>query len=337
MSVRISNIFVCPGESQSISSLLNSGLKNSELNELLCDGFMNFRLSSMPIEEMVSKSINGLLSKCSGGVPIDLVLIASDSVNSDDRIVETTLPERLGIRNQLMKGLLENHLFECNVVGLWLNGCSNLSSALEHAAAVMNQKKYKRALLITVDKFNKSESRLIPPKRSSRIKIHGIASDVAVAAEILREDEGEGEGLEVLYTHTQSNIKILDELDQIGEGRNELSYIYNLTKLAKKASTEFQKKAGLGFSDVDHVVAGNYLESEIAVYLSAMGIIDLELNTPSKYDFGHSVSSDCLISLSILLKEKNILPGEKILLITFGPFSIALTLLQFKSGERYRD
>ena len=98
----------------------------------------------------------------------------------------------------------------------------------------------------------------------------------------------------------------------------------------RKSASAFKKQNGISLGDVTHVVLANYMRSELSLYLTGLGVRDNQIRMPSKADYGHAVSSDCMVSLRSMLAGGEIKNGERVAVASFGPFSIGITLFVYE-------
>ena len=305
-----------------------AGLSPGELDDLLSDGFRWYRRSELPTWRMASSALGALIEH----VPAvrnqaGLLVFATESVFDEAAEIRGPTP-RLGVRDDLLRAATENGLDSCDITGVWLNGCANIAAALEYADAMMRARDYASAVVVTTDRFGTDESRLVPPKRSERLKLHGVGSDVATA--MLLRNSSEGAGLKYLATTFASSGKCRQEHEAIGGNRNDFAYVLELAKLVRKSASAFKKQNGISLGDVTHVVLANYMRSELSLYLTGLGVRDDQIRMPSKADYGHAVSSDCMVSLRSMLAGGEIKNGERVAIASFGPFSIGITLFVYE-------
>lgn len=328
--VTIADISIYDAPPSPVSGLLGQGLTEDELARLQADGFETYRQSPLAAWQMASEALRRMLETSpQARTEVGVVVFASESVFDPDAPPKESNPPRLGVRDDLVRAVASNRLFECDISGAWLNGCANSATAFEYLNALLGSRGYSSGVLVTTDRFGQAESRLVPPKRTERMKLHGVGSDVATAVRVVRGSEGRGP-LRYLSSHFASSSKNHLEHELIGQGRNDFAYIVELAKLARRAATVFAKSSGVRLGDVEHVVFGNYLRSELNLFLTGLGVTEGQLRMSSKKNYGHAVSSDSFLTLHEALGQQLFRPGDRIALVGLGPFSIGITLLVYE-------
>ncbi len=311
---------------ESIEQLRAVGLTEVELAALQADGFSQFHSSSMPAWQLAANALTQMFNEldCDPS-SIQLVVIATETHWDNPESALDITGVDLGIRDDYVRSLTHAGLSQCEVLGVWLNGCANVSSALSVIQARLHTGEIDNALLVTVDRFKTPSSRLIPPLRTERIKLHGVASDIATASLITAKQP---EGLSYrcrggLITSQLAVREKFEAMQQQEQASKDFAYIIELSKLIKASAQRFQQQFGQPLSACSSVITGNYVKQEQQLFWQGLGLNSEQVMMPSKAAIGHCVSSDLLVSLQ-RMKTRSDWVGSDVAALSLGPYALGI-------------
>ena len=298
-SLYISNIGYYIGEPYSISAIKDAD--EEQLSVLNSIGLKNFCQSPKSIETLCYESIKLSLKDLSiDRKEVDAIIIAA----TVESIHET------GIDFKIMdKAIFDLGLTNAFIFGSTLSKCSNLSTALELASALIKANAYKNVIVVVADKYNIDINRIMQSNEA-------VLSDGA-ASLLLSKNKG---------TFKLKHLEIKNDIGHINK-------TYNLFDFLKSTATNVNSlwenlKLKQDGTIINKFFTGNY---NLLVQRSLVG----QLKIPkSKFyldnipKIGHVFSADVLINLKHYLEQEPSSKGAHYACFTIGYFRWGLFILE---------
>ncbi len=295
----ISNIAYYKGKQFPLSTI--EGADEEQVELLQTTGIKNYCATELELEEMCAQVAGNCLSKFSGNrKEIGPVVFSttSDTISScgfDYKKVD--------------KILHENELENAYVYGSFLSTCSNLSTSLQVANALLSTSEYEHALVVVGDKFRKDEQRFMKSNES-------ILSDGA-AALILSKSSGEFQ---------LQHLSVRNDLEHLTKNFNVLEFLKNATENLKDLWREINEK--FDSNEVEKVFFGNYNLLAQRGFRGQLQLKKDQLFMDNISEVGHLFSIDVLVNLLDYLKNRTETKSNLFACFTTGYFRWGTFLIQ---------
>lgn len=246
----------------------------------------------------------------------DVELLVNTGVYRERNTVEpalaTLIQKRLGANKDPPLNAQGNRTFSFDL----LNGPSAFLNAIEVAGAMLKNRRFKNALIVSSDVH--PSVKVIPDSPFAQVG----------SAVLLRHTDNENEGFKKLAFKTTSmtdfGFRFYVALRQAGrEGRHSLTiktvsdYVKRLRDFAAQTANEFLRANAVGKSDITHIVCSLPTPSfahEVAEALS----LSSRLVVSEYRDFGDAHSSSLAASYHAAKSRRLFHQGDKILFISAG-------------------
>jgi 3-oxoacyl-[acyl-carrier-protein] synthase-3 len=249
-------------------------------------GWGNFYESGNGLEDMKVKAIQKTIDASElEPQDIEMVIISSSSFTP-------------GIENntKLSKGILSaTGLNHAKIVGVTLNGCSGLLSAINLADAMIISGKYKNILIVSAD---------VLPEQTNRFQSYGIFSDSCVSCIVKAESKS---GYEILKEVSLSDLSMMNDDAPFS------------SLLSQRANNSILDACSLNFSDITKIFCNNLFIPIVTVKEQEGGFIEEQLYRNNIADKGHCFSADTLINLQDYQEETDVHTGEYFILAADSP------------------
>lgn len=196
--------------------------------------------------------------------------------------------------------------------GVFLSECLNFYSALKMSIALNSSESEEQILLLTTDVIDIDESRVIPP---------GLAIKSDGAASCIISNQKRVGSLEIVDVYQKHNKYMLRKDDSLTTEEMSKEFSWCLEMLKK----EFIDKYSF---DYCHLVTHNYnnMYPRTIAYLLGLEIEKFFISNIPLY--AHCFSSDILINLRTLIKDKIVKCGDIILTVGTSPSSVGAAIFK---------
>jgi 3-oxoacyl-[acyl-carrier-protein] synthase III len=303
----ISNIEYALGEIKNIDQ--TTELKN---NKLLLDKFKK----------------TGLQYYCEHkGSFFDLALQATENVIKASNIDSEKIDAVIYCTNSLHN--IEKDKFDignlCNTlnlinaypIGIFLSDCANINVAIK-LASDLAMTSYPNILIISVDTFYQSKTRLVPPNIS-------VLSDGAVSLLISREIPGDYSIIDSVC-HRGKRIWDIDPWN-ISSDEDIKKYCINLYSGFSKSIEKILQKNNMNKETITKFLVNNYNFSFLEFFRYSIRVDKEKIYNKTISDYAHIVAGDTVVNLKKLNNESTLKKGDYLLLVGSAPFSWATNLL----------
>jgi 3-oxoacyl-[acyl-carrier-protein] synthase III len=270
-------------------------------------GFRHFRHAEEPASVLATQAIERLLQEHQiQPEKVGVVLYCSNTLGEEDyyRVLQRSFA-RMGL----------NRAFP---IGVHFTFCGNFGSGLRLAVALIGSGDVDSAIVVCTDKNETCDD----PKRLVEPGV-GITSDGAAAC-LLTTEGGSLRviGVSQLVDHTMSQIDISD-IHTREKTRSVEFFEYSLSSLRgrKEASLAFMKRFHVDPAAVVGFVANNYGENTLKGFAADSGVSWERVFRANVDSNGHVHSADNLINLKTFLDRRPASTGDKILMLSTGPYS----------------
>ncbi len=282
--------------------------KDTQRKERFVDmGFEHFLYAPESAVEMGLKAIDACLSATNcDAKDIDLVVWCSN-----------TLDDKMYYRD-IHQGFQKRGLANAFPVGVHGTFCGNLGTGIRLVRSLFISGDIKSALIVCSDKNQglDEKARLLEPAVA-------VTSDGASCMK-LSVDTGP---YRILNIHQIVNHSMADlEIDDIYEGTLKhkpafMRYSFESFKGRKRAAEEFYEKSNTLSKEYRWLVTNNYGMNTLLGFASEAGVDKEKLYSKNISRTGHVQSTDNLLNISTLEEESLAQEGDKILMLSTGPYS----------------
>jgi 3-oxoacyl-[acyl-carrier-protein] synthase-3 len=280
-------------------------------------GFDNCSVSGQPPSALAARAVESLLLR-TGVRPgdVDAVLYASSSHRS-----EPSSSQQQAVREAVLEplGLQAAPLF-----GVWLNQSGNLVSALRLARSLLVARGMRTVVVVAAD--------AIP-------QLPGEFRAMANAVTI----NGDGAAACLLSSHLRGPY----QLEGIGQaaaagmatenrGRGLREYLEFLAGV-RRALAQLYSACGTSGPSYRHLIANNYSQANLDDFADVAGVPKDRLFRDNVPKYGHVFTADALINLAGLTQTVEVLPDERVLLLSTGPVSWGAIGLRRSAHKNFRN
>lgn len=261
-------------------------------------GFATCSVADRPPSELAADAVADLLLRhgLTGG-DIDAVVYGTCSHRGEPA------------GHQGVRGMLDRlGLAAARLYGVWLGESGNLVGALRLARALLTSAGMRTVLVVVADAVPKrpGEYRAMP----NAVTINGDGAAACLLSTVRRGPftvEGIG--------HCASPAMSAAER---GSGLRE--YLEFMTGV-RAALTALHNESGTGPDSYQWLVANNYSASNLSDFADLAGIAHERVFRGTVPRHGHVFTADGLINLAALTDSAKVAPGDRVLVLSTGPFS----------------
>lgn len=307
MDVFIGNMEAVLGESKALSELQEDATTMKTIANLVRrEGLDRYCHSDVPLLEMAIASARKSLSAYEG--VIDRIIICTES-HWDARSFDICGIDRL--KSEL--GCDGAH-----VMGLSFSFCSNFQFALDTAIAFIRSGRESHILLITVDRVEPADTRLVGDNLS-------VLSDGASSAIVSSNAAALHQGWKVLGNSLLSDSSIKSFAGELEGGvltglKGLMQFVRHCFALKKQVLAQAQRR------DIDIFVTNNYKRSVSKIFAVLFGQRGMPANMDLIGKWAHVFSSDIVLTLNEI--HASVAQGQSVFTFSSGPQSWGATLFE---------
>lgn len=287
---------------------------------LLADGFRDVACSDRDIAAMAASTIRKTLALA--GLSADAVravLLCTETMwdRGHTTLIDDRVPDYRRFQEALMRAVfLESGLLNAHPYANWGAGCSNFTTTLTLARALVQTEQYQRVLVVMVERHPPDQPRVIVSPAGNPFVYGDLATSFVV-------ERGET-GYIVRHVLVQPSWRSYRALHVDRQGSSGGGH---WTVAVKELGRAVEEASGRPINAFDRIVTENLHSRLSGVICAATGIDPSHMWTPGKGLIGHAFSNDVVFGLGFENTFDGLDRGQAVGILNISPWALGFSIL----------